>query len=112
MRRVLIGGFGEIPRLGLRDLLRDRGFELVAEAGAGAAVVPCLNEARPDVVVLDLDDDRTMDVAAVISREFPAIKVVAFSSEQPVMRVFPAFHHGESYSSPLSREFLASALEH
>ena len=111
MRRVLIGAFGEIPGLALRELLRDEGLELVAETEAGASLVPRVTEARPDVVVLDLDDGGATDVASLISRQFPAIKVVAFSSEQPVLRVFPPFHRGESYSSHLSRDLLASALK-
>lgn len=111
MRRVLIGDFGMIARMGLRELLDEEGLEVVAEAEIGAGIIPWVSEVRPDVVVLDLDDEATGEVAARITSEFPAIKVIACSSEQPVMRVFPPFHHGESYVSPLSNSHLVMALE-
>jgi hypothetical protein len=57
-----------------------------------------------------LDDERVCDLAGEITSEFPAIKVIACSCEEPVMRVFPPFHHGESYASKLSASLLALAL--
>jgi DNA-binding NarL/FixJ family response regulator len=111
MRRVLIGDFGMIARMGLRDLLNREGLDVVAEADIGAGIIDCVSEVRPDVVLLDLDDEGALEVAARITSEFPAIKVLACSSEQPVMRVFPPFHHGESYVSALSTSLLLKALE-
>ncbi len=110
MRRVLIGEFGMIARMGLRDLLDEEGLEVVAEAEA-SGVISQLSEVRPDAVVLDLEGEDTDHVAACIASAFPAIKVIACSSAQPVMRVFPPFHHGESYVSPLSTALLVTALE-
>lgn len=111
MRRVLIGDFGMIARMGLRDLLADAGLEVVAESEATEEIVARVNDVRPDVVVLDLDDEATPAVAGLIASEFPAIKVVACSSHEPVMQVFPPFHHGESYVSPMSRTVLVKALK-
>ena len=113
--RVVIGDFGAVARMGLLDILADEGLEVVGDAysredpGAGE-IVPLVNEVRPDVVVLDLDDESALEVAVQITSEFPAIKVVACSSEEPVMQVFPPFHHGESYLSQLTRAHLAQAL--
>ena len=56
------------------------------------------------------DDEAVLTTAEEITSEFPAIKVIACSSEEPVMRVFPPFHHGESYASKLSAALLALAL--
>jgi DNA-binding NarL/FixJ family response regulator len=109
MHRVLIGRFGSVARMGLRELLDGQGIEVVAEAGS-EGIVSCVNEVRPDVVVLDLDDEEALGTAEEITAEFPAIKVIACSSEEPVMRVFPPFHHGESYASKLSAALLALAL--
>lgn len=109
MRRVLIGPFGVIARTGLREMLAGTDLELVAEAGGG--VIGSVSEVRPDVVVLHLDDEAALEAAARITSEFPAIKVVACSSEDPVMQVFPPFHHGESYLSPLTRALLVKTLE-
>jgi DNA-binding NarL/FixJ family response regulator len=114
-RRVVMGDFGAVAGLGLRDILAGEGLEVVGHArrhAVGAGIVPLLSEVRPDVVVLDLDDDGSLEVAMQITSEFPAIKVVACSSEEPVMQVFPPFHHGESYLSHLTRAELAQALHH
>ncbi|HZQ76756.1 MAG TPA: hypothetical protein VFE55_05465 [Acidimicrobiia bacterium] len=110
MQRVLIGRFGTVARMGLRELLDGQGIEVVAEAEPDRGIVSCVSEVRPDVVVLDLDDDGSLGTAEEIASEFPAIKVIACSCEEPVMRVFPPFHHGESYASKLSAPLLALAL--
>ena len=122
--RVVIGDFGAVARLGLLDILAAEGIEVVgrAESRSGSArpaglaeperIVHVVSEVRPDVVVLDLDDDSALEVALQITSEFPAIRVVACSSEEPVMQVFPPFHHGESYLSQLTRAHLAQALHH
>ena len=110
MPRVLIGQFGSVARMGLRELLDGQGFEVVAEAETDREIVSCVSEVRPDVVVLDLDDEAALGLAEEITAEFPAIKVIACSCEEPVMRVFPPFHHGESYASKLSAALLALAL--
>ena len=110
MQRVLIGQFGSVARMGLRELLDGQGIEVVAEAESIGRIVSCVSEVRPDVVVLDLDDDGALGMAEEITAEFPAIKVIACSCEEPLMRVFPPFHHGESYASKLSAALLALAL--
>ena len=110
MPRVLIGDFGAIARMGLREFLDKEGFTVVAEAGGTQTVLDQLTQLRPDVVVVDLDADEGVDVAAHIASQFPAVKVIACSSDQPTMRVFPPFHHGESYVSELSPELLAEAV--
>ena len=110
MHRVLIGQFGTVARMGLRELLQGQGVEIVAEAELAEGILSCVSDVRPDVVVLDLDDDDALGTAERITSEFPAIKVIACSCEEPVMRVFPAFHHGESYASKLTADFLAQAL--
>jgi DNA-binding NarL/FixJ family response regulator len=110
MHRVLIGQFGSVARMGLRELLDGQGIEVVAEAESAEEILLCVNEVRPDVVVLDLDAEEALSTAEEITSEFPAIKVIACSCEEPVMRVFPPFHHGESYASKLSADLLALAL--
>lgn len=119
MRRVMIGDFGAVARMGLREILGEHGLEVVGQAGSGESgtapgaggIVPLVSEVRPDIVVLDLDDEASVEVAALITSEFPAIKVIACSSEEPLMQVFPPFHRGESYVSHLTRADLAQALK-
>ncbi|MGH9000679.1 MAG: hypothetical protein ACRDY7_14970 [Acidimicrobiia bacterium] len=111
MRRVLIGNLGTIAALGLREVLTEERLDVVAQAGTGTEILLWVSEVRPDVVVLDLDEEFTPELAGVITSEFPAIKVVACSFEEPVMQVFPPFHHGESYVAELSRSLLAKTLK-
>ena len=111
MRRVLIGDFGSIVRIGLRELLASDEVEVVADAEQPLGVIGRVTEARPDVVILDLDSAETSITAQRISTTFPAIKVITCSSDEPVMRVFPAFHHGEYYEAGLTLSALAAAIQ-
>ena len=58
MTRVLMGDFEALHRLGLEDILRVDGIELV-DTGSGDDVLDRLLEALPDVIVLDLDKRTT-----------------------------------------------------
>jgi DNA-binding NarL/FixJ family response regulator len=111
MRRVLIGSFGPVARIGLRELLDAAGLETVAEAiSIGQPLMALMSEARPDVVILDLDDAPALAMAFEITSTFPAVKVIACSSDEPAMRIFPPFHHGESYESELTPALLTLAV--
>lgn len=109
MTRVLMGDFGALCRLGLEDILRSEGVEVVDTPGPD--VLTRLLEALPDVIVLDLDRTATTDIVHVIVHRFPAVKVVACSSRHPTMRVFPPMHYGEFYESDLDPALLASAVQ-
>ena len=67
--------------------------------------------ALPDVVVLDLDKPDTPGIVGRITANFPAVRVVACSSEHPRMQVYPARHYGEYYSRNLEPEELAAAVQ-
>lgn len=110
MRRVLLGHFGSVLRIGLDDLLRERGYEVVAEGALDATLVDRLVDALPDVVMLDLDSEHGPETAQAISAAFPSIKVVAFSANHETMRVFPRFHRGESYDMTFSTEGLLDTV--
>jgi DNA-binding NarL/FixJ family response regulator len=108
--RVLIGDFGAIARLGLQRFRDEEGFEVVAEPGASQGLLDRLAEASPDVVVIDLDEEAASALAAWVASRFPAVKVIACSSREPLMRVYPPFHRGESYVCELSPRLLAEAV--
>lgn len=110
MSRVLIGGFGAIARLGLREVLDEEGFDVVAEEGTRDELLDLLTALRPDVVLLDLDTESSVEFAGRICTDFPAVKVIACSPEESTMRVFPPFHHGESYVSDLDPIALAETV--
>jgi AmiR/NasT family two-component response regulator len=109
MTRVLMGDFSALHRLGLKDILRVEGIELMETAGVD--VVGRLVEALPDVIVLDLDEATTAALVQQIVHQFPVVKVVACSSRRPRMRVFPPLHYGEFYESDLDPALLASAVQ-
>ncbi len=113
MKRVLIGEVGAIVRLGLRQLIAgDGSCEVVAEQLGPADLMDRLVDSRPDVVLLDLDDEEGSGrLVSTITADFPAVKVIACSATEPTMRVFPPFHHGESYESRLSPESLLEAVK-
>jgi DNA-binding NarL/FixJ family response regulator len=102
-----MGEFGALVRAGFEDMLRDEHLELIA---ADSDLVQRLVTTLPDVVVLDLDVAHSDDLVQRITTDFPALKVVACSSRHPTMRVFPPFHHGEFYESPLEGPLLTAAL--
>ena len=109
MTRVLMGDFEALHRLGLEQILRVDGIELVDTRGSD--VLDRLLEALPDVIVLDLDKGTTVDLVRVIVHRFPAVKIVACSSSHPTMRVFPPLHYGEFYESELDAALLTSAVQ-
>jgi DNA-binding NarL/FixJ family response regulator len=94
----------------LREFLDEEGFEIVAEEQGPGEILERLTEFRPDVVVLDLDTDGELEVAGQIASNFPAVKVIACSSEEPTMRIYPPFHRGESYLSDLTPILLADTV--
>ena len=108
MTRVLLGDFGAVVRLGLKEVLAIDGMQLVE------ASVDDLHEqivaVLPDVVMIDLDGDGASGLATRLVTTFPSLKVIACSSAEPTMRVFPPFHGGESYVLPLGVAELAAAV--
>jgi DNA-binding NarL/FixJ family response regulator len=109
--RALVSHFGAIARLGLRTFLEEEGFEVVEPEYGSTQLLSRLGIERPDVVVLDLDSAGTEGLARCIAERYPAITVVACSSEHPTMRVYPPFQNGESYESDLSSALLAEAVK-
>ena len=99
MRRVLMGDFDALYRLGFEEILATQAVELIEASATG--VLDGLVEARPDVVVLDQEKDETEDLVHRIVHDYPAIRVITCSSGTPTMRIFPSFHRGESYLRPL-----------
>jgi AmiR/NasT family two-component response regulator len=109
MTRVLMGDFGALHRVGIEDILRVDGIELVDATATD--VLTRLVEVLPDVIVLDLDQCDTPALVTLIVHRFPKVKVLACSSEQPMMRVYPPLHYGEFYLTELDPALLTSAIQ-
>jgi DNA-binding NarL/FixJ family response regulator len=106
--RVLINDFDTIVGLGLRDVLTDRGCEVVT--GRATLTPAMLADLRPDAIVVDMDDTEVTAAAEALIDEFPGIRIVECSSAQPVMRVFPAYRFGKSLDLPLDPDTLYDAV--
>lgn len=110
MTRVLIGHVAAFLSLGLHDCLNDEGVEQVPEPTDPEALYEAVLERLPDVVVVGLDNDGAPQLAERLSSQFPATRVIACSAVRPMMRVYPAFHRGEFYVTPLDRERFLEAV--
>lgn len=104
--RVLLGDFEPMFRLGLEGLLVEAGCELVGEETVGVSLLDRTTSTAPDVVIVDPLRGGTPVAIAELTTACPALIVVACSSETSAMRIFPRFHHGESYACTLSPEAL------
>lgn len=108
MTRVLISEFDTIVGLGIREVLRDGGCEVISRRGSLTADV--VQEIAPDAMVVDMDDRQAADRIHQLRRRFPGIPYVECSSAEARMRVFPAHRFGESYEAPLSSDLLVRAV--
>lgn len=107
--RVLLGEFGGIFRAGLADLLREAGCTVLPDEPALDGIFERVAAEAPAVIVLDLDGERAEETARSLVISFPALTVIACSSVELRMRVYPPFHGGESYLSQLSPDLLVRA---
>lgn len=109
MARVLIGKFGAIFRAGLVDLLAEAGCDVLPDEQTDRGILERVVAGQPGVVLIDLDGPGAADVARSLAASFPQVTVIACSSAALEMRVYPPFHAGESYVSPLSPDLLVRA---
>ncbi|MFW6599997.1 hypothetical protein ACQBAU_13250 [Propionibacteriaceae bacterium Y2011] len=99
MSRVMVEGFDSLFALGLRDILTDDDVEFCGSGRDG--VVARLRRTVPDVVLLNSALPTTPEVVAQLVHHHPGITVITCSSDEHVMRVYPAHHSGESFHRPL-----------
>lgn len=81
--RIMIVDDHEIVRLGLSSLLTYQpGWQVVAEAGTGAEAVRRMEEAKPDIVLMDirLGQDSGIEACREIVKKHPATKVIMLTS--------------------------------
>jgi DNA-binding NarL/FixJ family response regulator len=97
--RVVLADDQALVRAGFRLLLdTEDGFEVVGEAGDGAAAVRQAHEHRPDVVVMDIRMPGTDGLAATrqICAELPDVKVLVLTTFNVDEYVFEALRSGAS----------------
>ena len=95
--RVLIVEDHFLARIALHGVLDSQpGFQIVAEAGAGADAIRLFREHRPDVVIMDLKLIGLSGFEAIeaIRREFPVARILVLSNFQGSEDVYRAMRCG------------------
>ncbi len=107
MLRVLVGGFGEVARLGIRAILSSP--EFVIDECAIDFVMTTVAATQPDALVMDAGA-RDLGRAARVAAAYPALTVVACSASEDTLRSFPKFGGGRCSSQPLSAAALLESV--
>lgn len=88
--RVIVAEDEALIRLDLVELLRDEGYDVVAQAADGEVAVEKARELRPDLVVMDVQMPRMdgISAATIIAAEriAPVVMLTAFSQRELVER--------------------------
>ena len=83
--RVVIADDDVLLREGLAALLREGGYDVVGQAGDGAALVELVRRERPDVAVVDIRMPPTnttegLEAARTIREELPDVAILVLSA--------------------------------
>jgi len=112
-RRVLVVDDHELVRRGLKDMLRDTGFDVCGEAENGQQGVDQTLKLKPDLVLLDMSMPvmTGLQAAAAIRRLAPATKIIMVSMHDSPQMVKEAHAAGaDAYITKTSagKELLAT----
>ncbi|MCW5951089.1 MAG: response regulator transcription factor [Propionibacteriaceae bacterium] len=100
MAKVAVGDFDAMLAIGIRDVVTTRRMDVIHRPTA--AMLEYLHDCLPQLVVLDAGAPGSVEVIRRIVAEYPSIQVVTCSAHDPTLRVYPPFHHGESFETSLS----------
>ncbi len=95
--RIVIAEDYTILREGLRSLIAsDPDFQVVGEAEDGQAAMRCVEEFKPDLVLMDLSMPRIsgMDAISELKRQRPQIKIIALTVHKEEEYVVEALRAG------------------
>jgi DNA-binding NarL/FixJ family response regulator len=106
----------QIVREGIRALLEQTGkVNVVGEASGSQALLPLIGAGKVDIVFMDisLDGESGLDLTALISRNFPAIRVIILSMYNSEDFVFNALKAGARAYLPknTTRQELEQAMQ-
>ena len=113
-KRVVVAEDEALIRMDLAEMLKEEGYDVVAEAGDGEAAVKLAEEHRPDLVILDVKMPVLDGVSAaeriVGARVAPVLILTAFSQRELVERAREA--GAMAYVvKPFSKSDLVPAIE-
>lgn len=107
MKRVLIGRFGAIATLGLREVLGET-CVIVGEGTNVDDMMERVQTMHPDVVVFDSDATPGRSLADYLATSSPGVTVIGCSLSNPTLEVFSGA--GTSYTAELSPISLLEAV--
>ncbi len=87
-KRILIAEDETLIRLDLAEMLREAGYEVIAEASNGEEAIAQAEEKRPDLAILDVKMPKLDGISAAekISKLCPTLMLTAFSQRDLVER--------------------------
>ena len=85
--RVLLGNLGPIMRVGMNRVLIEEGCEVVGQEDRPSAIIGAAHRLRPDIVVLDLDNGSSHELAQLVRGASPDTTVVLWAREEDLMEV-------------------------
>lgn len=100
MAKVAVGDFDAMLAIGIRDVVTASRMDVIHRPTA--AMLDYLHDCLPQLVVLDSSAPGSAEVIRRIVAEYPSIQVVTCSTQDPSLRVYPPFHHGESFETSVS----------
>ena len=84
---VLLGNLGPIMRLGMNRVLSEQGCQVVGQEDRPSAIIGAAHRLRPDIVVLDLDNGSSHELAWLVRGASPETTVVLWGREEDLMEV-------------------------
>jgi DNA-binding NarL/FixJ family response regulator len=84
---VLLGNLGPIMRLGMNRVLSEEGCRVVGQEDRPSAIIGAAHRLRPDIVVLDLDNGSSHELARLVRGASPETTVVLWAREEDLMEV-------------------------
>ena len=86
--RVLLGKLEPIVRLGMIDFLAAEGADVIGEEERPQALLLVASRLRPDIVVLDLLERSSRELAGRLRSASPGSRVVLWARDEDAMEVF------------------------
>src|SRR5262245_31270825 len=84
---VLLGNLSPIMRLGMNRVLSEEGCHVVGQEARPTAIVGAAHRLRADIVVLDLDNGSSHELAQLVRGASPETTVVLWAREEDLMEV-------------------------